>query len=168
MSDEDPTPDPATDVGGQVDGILSAVGAGEALADLDHGGGSAAESAAGDGEGGRRGPSQATRLVDLARRSYRTVLGSDGKTYAVLLAGPNLALSLRGENGLRTGLARAYYEETRSAPGASELADALSVLAVDTDPNLSRCAWPGTAKTRCSTSDSPTSAASPSPRGNGT
>lgn len=144
MTDDTPTPDPAPqdDTGGQVDEILSAVGAEEALSDLDRTDDTAAENTPGDegeasGEGGGRGPSQATRLVDLARRAYRTVLGSDGKTYAVPIAGPNLALSLRGENGLRTRLARAYYEETRSAPGASALADALSVLegtAVDTEP----------------------------------
>lgn len=134
MTNQTPTPDPdESDTGAAVDEILSALGAKDALDDLD---GGASDHPAGDGEGGRS-PSQATRLVDLARRAYRTVLGSDGKTYAVPLAGPNLALSLRGENGLRTRLARAYYEETRSAPGASALADALSVLegtAVDTDP----------------------------------
>ena len=82
-------------------------------------------------------PSQATRLVNLARRSYRTVLGDDGKCYAVPLTGPQTALTLRGENGLRTRLARAYFDEAKSAAGASAIADALTVLegqAVDTDP----------------------------------
>ena len=123
-------PDPPTEHDtDQVGEILAAVGADDALKELDRENG-------GDGEGGR-GPSQATRLVELARREYRTVLGTDGKTYAVQLAGPNLALSLRSENGLRTRLARAYFDQTQSAPGASALADALNVLegqAVDTDP----------------------------------
>jgi len=82
-------------------------------------------------------PSQATRLVALARRSYRTVLGADGKTYAVPLGGARVALTLRGENGLRTRLARAFFDDTQSAAGASAIADALTVLegqAVDTDP----------------------------------
>ena len=82
-------------------------------------------------------PSQATRLVALARRSYRTVLGADGKTYAVPLEGARVALTLRGENGLRTRLARAFFDDTQSASGASAIADALTVLegqAVDTTP----------------------------------
>lgn len=82
-------------------------------------------------------PSQATRLVGLARRNYRTVLGSDGKTYAVPLEGARVALTLRGENGLRTRLARAYFDDTQSAAGASAIADAMTVLegqAVDTEP----------------------------------
>lgn len=82
-------------------------------------------------------PSQATRLVGLARRQYRTVLGTDGKCYAVPLEGAQVALTLRGENGLRTRLARAYFDDTQSAAGASAIADAMTVLegqAVDTDP----------------------------------
>ena len=81
-------------------------------------------------------PSQATKLVALARREYRTVLGTDGKCYAVPLTGPRLALTLRGENGLRTRLARAFFDEYQSAAGASAIADAMTVLegqAVDTD-----------------------------------
>lgn len=90
----------------------------------------------GDGGDGK-GPSQATRLVELAKAGYRTVAGDDGKTYAVALTGPRVALGLRGENGLRLRLASAYYAETGSAAGSSALADALTVLegqAVDTHP----------------------------------
>jgi hypothetical protein len=68
------------------------------------------------------------------------VLGTDGKCYAVPLEGAQLALTLRGENGLRTRLARAYFDDTQSAAGASAIADAMTVLegqAVDTDPNPS-------------------------------
>jgi hypothetical protein len=82
-------------------------------------------------------PSQATRLVELARRSYRTLLGTDGKCYAVPLEGAPIALPMRGENGLRTRLARAYFDEHKAAAGASAIADALTVLegqAADTDP----------------------------------
>lgn len=75
-----------------------------------------------------KGPSQATRLVELANAGFRTVAGADGKTYAVALTGPRIALPLRGENGLRLHLASAYYAETGSAAGSSALADALTVL----------------------------------------
>lgn len=81
-------------------------------------------------------PSQATKLVALARRHYRTVLGTDGKCYAVPLEGPSVALTLRGENGLRTRLARAFFDEYQAAAGASAIADAMTVLegqAVDTE-----------------------------------
>jgi hypothetical protein len=106
--------------------FLEAIGATDRLKHLD------TEPKAGDGK-----PSQATRLVALARRSYRTVLGADGKTYAVPLDGARVALTLRGENGLRTRLARAFFDDTQSAAGASAIADALTVLegqAVDTTP----------------------------------
>ena len=86
-----------------------------------------------------RGPNQATRLVELARREYRTVRGTDGKTYAVLTneGAPYTAQSLRGENGLRMRLAHQYYNETKAAPSAGALADALTILegqAMDTEP----------------------------------
>ncbi|MFL6113950.1 MAG: ATP-binding protein [Catenulispora sp.] len=80
------------------------------------------------GDGKDKGPSQATRLVELANAGFRTVAGADGKTYAVALTGPRIALPLRGENGLRLHLASAYYAETGSAAGSSALADALTVL----------------------------------------
>ncbi len=72
--------------------------------------------------------SQATRLVGLARERYRVVQGSDGRPYAVDLAGPMIALSLRGRDGLRTRLATAYYDRFGSAPGGGALSDALTVL----------------------------------------
>ena len=106
----------------QADAILRDIGAEDQLKELDT-----------DFDGK---PSQATRLVALARRQYRTVLGTDGKCYAVPLEGPKTALTLRGENGLRTRLAHAYFEDTKSAAGASAIADAMTVLegqAVDTD-----------------------------------
>ena len=127
--DEPEPPESSGDAEAQVEAILAAIGAEDALRELDE--------RAGTDDGDGRGASQATRLVELARRQFRTVLGSDGKTYAVQLSGPNLALSLRGENGLRTRLARAFFDETQTAPGASALADALNVLegqAVDTEP----------------------------------
>jgi hypothetical protein len=109
---------------------LRASGAEARLKNLD----TESEDATGEHESDGK-PSQATRLVALARRSYRTVLGTDGKCYAVPLEGPRLALTLRGENGLRTRLARAFFDQHKSAAGASAIADALTVLegqAVDT------------------------------------
>lgn len=133
------------DLDEQLRAILAAAGADEEFAKLDQ---QAAKTqpakgktdkgpGAGEGDGGGRGPSQATKLVELARRCYRTVLGTDGKTYAVALENPAQALSLRGRNGLASRLARAFFDETANAAGASAIADALTVLegqAVDAEP----------------------------------
>lgn len=127
---EDDEQPEALDAEAQAAAILRALGAEERLKELDAERGEADDY--GDGK-----PSQATRLVALARRQFRTVLGTDGKCYAVPLDGPRVALTLRGENGLRTRLARAYFDETQSAAGASAIADAMTVLegqAVDTEP----------------------------------
>jgi hypothetical protein len=85
-----------------------------------------ATGADGAGDDGRR--SQASRLVALARESYRLVLGEDGRCYAVDHGGPAVAVPLRGRDGLRTRLARTYYARTGTAPSASALADALTVV----------------------------------------
>ncbi len=74
------------------------------------------------------GPSQASRLVALAEQSYRLVQGLDGRAYAVDRNGPAVALPLRGRDGLRQRLARAYYAETGSAASSSALGDALTVV----------------------------------------
>jgi hypothetical protein len=90
---------------------------------------------AGDGEdkgaAGRepRGDSsQASRLVALAVGTYNLVQGEDGRCYAVDRDGPNIALPLRGRDGLRQRLARAFYASTGVAAGGSALADALTVI----------------------------------------
>ncbi len=85
------------------------------------------DAAAGGGHGDRQ-RSQASRLVTLARESYRLVLGEDGRCYAVDVGGPSVAVALRGRDGLRTRLARTYYARTGTAPAASALADALTVV----------------------------------------
>ena len=87
------------------------------------------------GDDGKR--SQATRLVTIARESYRLVLGEDGRCYAVDPGGPAVAVPLRGRDGLRSRLARTYYARTGTAPAASALADALTVIegmTADTHP----------------------------------
>jgi hypothetical protein len=141
MSQDTPDPDPehpneehpAPSLEQQLDAILAEAGAEEAFKELET---KPAPPGTPAGEGEGQG-SQATRLVDLALRQYRTVFGTDAKTYAVPVAGPDIALPLRGENGLRQRLARAYYEETHTTAGGSALGDALTVLegqAMDTTP----------------------------------
>jgi hypothetical protein len=114
------------------DGKLTATVAGEELGELE-----AVERQAIDptvraarvdtaADDGRR--SQASRLVALARESYRLVLGEDGRCYAVDVGGPAVAVPLRGRDGLRSRLARTYYARTGTAPAASALADALTVV----------------------------------------
>lgn len=88
---------------------------------------SATERDAGDGP-----RSQASRLVALAHESYRFVLGEDGRAYAVDTDGPTVAVPLRGRDSLRQRLARTYYARTGTAPSASALADALTVIEGET------------------------------------
>jgi hypothetical protein len=72
--------------------------------------------------------SQASRLVALAIGRYNLVNGGDGRFYAVDRDGPNVALPLRGRDGLRQRLARTYYRQTGVTPGGSALSDALQVI----------------------------------------
>jgi hypothetical protein len=91
--------------------------------------------AGGGGDDGKQ--SQASRLVAMAIDAYELVLGEDGRPYAVDRDGPAVAVPLRGREGLRTRLARAYYAHTGTAPSASALADALTVIegmTADADP----------------------------------
>jgi hypothetical protein len=75
-----------------------------------------------------KGPSQATKLIQLAGDKVRVLLGEDGSAYAVPIDGPNVALPMRGRNGLRQLLARAHYVQYKSAASASALTDALTSL----------------------------------------
>ncbi|UGQ15495.1 hypothetical protein LO772_19370 [Yinghuangia sp. ASG 101] len=87
---------------------------------------------------GRRGPSQASLLVKLARERYGFFMSDDGRPYAVKTDGPNTALPLRGRAGLRSSLARLYTDANGgSVPSQSALADAMTVLegiATDAEP----------------------------------
>jgi hypothetical protein len=90
-------------------------------------GGATGSAGGGDGDG-EAGRSQASRLVALAQDAYDLVLGTDGRAYAVDHAGPRVAVPLRGRDSLRQRLARTYYAHTGTAPSASALADALTVV----------------------------------------
>lgn len=77
-----------------------------------------------------KGPSQATTILRLMRERYRPLLGDDGQPYAVAKQGANVALTLRGNGGLRSQAAKMYADETRGvAPSGSALTDALTVFA---------------------------------------
>lgn len=71
---------------------------------------------------------QATELVRLAETNYRFAIADDGRCFAVELNGPNLARPLRGTDGLRQELSKAYYRDHKRAPSSSALADALTVI----------------------------------------
>jgi hypothetical protein len=71
---------------------------------------------------------QATELVKLAETNYRFAIADDGRCFAVELNGPNLARPLRGTDGLRQELSKAYYRDHKRAPSSSALADALTVI----------------------------------------
>jgi hypothetical protein len=75
-----------------------------------------------------KGGTQASQLVALAEHRYRIVVGTDGRAYAVDRHGPAVALSLKGRDGLRTRLARQFYDLHRQTPGGSALSDAVTVL----------------------------------------
>jgi hypothetical protein len=65
--------------------------------------------------------------VALAVGRYNLV-NWEGRSYAVDRDGPNVALPLRGRDGLRQRLARTYFAATGVAAGGSALADALTVI----------------------------------------
>lgn len=89
-------------------------------------------------EDDKKKPSQATQLVKLAREQFQLISGDDGRAYAVARKGSSVARPLRGSQGLRKYLARAYADAHNGiAPSQTALADALNVLegyASDTDP----------------------------------
>lgn len=80
-----------------------------------------------------RGPSQATRLRQLAHERFRLVCGDDGKPYAVAKDGPNIVRPLRGKAGLRNLLAKMYADAFGSVPSQSALTDASTALEGDAD-----------------------------------
>lgn len=75
-----------------------------------------------------KGPSQASQLVKLGRERYDMFMSEDGRPYGVARGGANIALPLRGRAGLRSQLARMYYDAHGAAPSQSALADAMTVL----------------------------------------
>ena len=116
----DPIPDPESGYGPDdpdledpltADDILARAGAAHAV----------------DGRSGGN-DSQATRLVGLALSRYRLIRGEDGRVYATGLDGPAIAYTLRGREGLRTRLARTFYDATGQAASGTALSDALCVL----------------------------------------
>jgi len=77
----------------------------------------------------RKGPSQATIVLQLLRERYRPLLGDDGQPYAVAKFGANVALPLRGSGGLRSQAAKMYADATQgTAPAGSALTDAITVF----------------------------------------
>ncbi|MFC4910900.1 ATP-binding protein [Actinomadura gamaensis] len=76
-----------------------------------------------------KGPSQAAILVKIAKDRFTFCVSGDGRPYAVPIDGPNVALPLRGKNGLRSQLARIYNDEQNQAVfSQSAQADAMTVL----------------------------------------
>jgi hypothetical protein len=73
-------------------------------------------------------PTQSALLVQIALRNYRLGCDPQGDGFAVELAGPNLALALRGRGGLRQALADAFYNREGKPPSTSALTDAINVL----------------------------------------
>lgn len=91
-----------------------------------------------DGDDKRPKRSQATLLVELARRRYKLLISSDsGRAYAVSQDGSNVALQLRGNGGFRAKLAKHFAQEYGTVPSQNALAEALIVLegfAADHEP----------------------------------
>ena len=80
------------------------------------------------GEDGKkpRGPSVATKLVELAQARYRFANAEDGRPFALPKVGAPLALPLAGS--LKAELAARYFEIYRSAASKGALGDALGAL----------------------------------------
>ncbi|MCO6454709.1 MAG: hypothetical protein J5I93_05340 [Pirellulaceae bacterium] len=73
--------------------------------------------------------STADQLVELAKTLYTFGRSEKGEPFAVLRAGPNVAVLFKGSNNaLRAQLASKFRAETGRTPGGSALADALNVL----------------------------------------
>jgi hypothetical protein len=73
--------------------------------------------------------SAATVLVEMAQSRYLFGISTDGEPFAVPLMGDPVARLLRGgKRGLRSELARAYFEERAKAVSQQALADALLVI----------------------------------------
>jgi hypothetical protein len=83
-----------------------------------------------DGDGpGPRGPSQATRLVNLATRMYDFGVTRSGDAFAVPRQGGYVARMLRGGRpALRPELANAMFTAEGTAPNGSAMTDAMAVL----------------------------------------
>jgi predicted RNA-binding Zn-ribbon protein involved in translation (DUF1610 family) len=78
----------------------------------------------------RRGPSQATQLVQMALERYDFHVSTAGLPFVVPKRGPRVARALKGGRpDLEGELARAFHEQRRHAAGSGALADALKTLA---------------------------------------
>lgn len=75
-----------------------------------------------------KSPPQATILADLALDRYRFVRSAAGDPFAVEIDGTCVASPLRGNDSLRTELARTFMREYGQAPRQGALTDALCVL----------------------------------------
>lgn len=78
----------------------------------------------------RERASAATRLIDMALRSYTLGVTPSGEPFATAKdSRPHIAMKLRdGRLGLRSALARGYYQAEGKAAGQQALADALITL----------------------------------------
>lgn len=82
-----------------------------------------------ESEGSSRGPSQATRLVNLATRMYEFGVTRTGDPFAVPRDGGSVVRMLRGGRpALRPELASAMFAAEGTAPNGSALTDAVAVL----------------------------------------
>jgi hypothetical protein len=87
------------------------------------------QGAEGEEDGGGRGPSQATRLVNLANRMYDFGVTRTGDPFAVPREGGYVVRMLRGGRpAFRPELASALYAADGTAPNGSALTDAIAVL----------------------------------------
>ncbi len=78
-------------------------------------------------EGGSDRP--VDRLIQLARERYEFCVNTDGAAFALARDCPGVAIPFGGGRGsIRTQLAFSFFEATGSAPTASALSDALTVL----------------------------------------
>lgn len=76
----------------------------------------------------RGGGGVATALVNLALERFELGQSQDGEAFAIAKDGPNLALGLRGDRGLRPVLARRFFERDRKAVSQNALAEAINTL----------------------------------------
>ncbi len=80
-------------------------------------------------KGGRRAPSQATQIVEIACRQYKLATDQNREAIAIEIARPNVAWSISGAKfGLAPRLAKAFLAEYGAVIPKSAISDALLTL----------------------------------------
>ena len=96
-----------------------------------------------DTQGGGKGPSQATVLVELALNNGEVFLSQNDEPFAFV---EGKTLSLRGGGGFTRWLGSRFYRAEGKAPSSQAMADALATLDAEAAQQPARTVWLRTAE----------------------